>query len=337
MDALLGSLLLILFGYAISSFERYRIGTAITPLGVLIWPYIVIVLLVNLIGQHFGFFPISLKSILMFTMFAGFFALGGHICINYQMRRSDYKNDFFLNRDTEILSIIPIFRSLFIGIGVIAIITGLIHLYQNVQIHGVESIWQSEFRSDYGTGVLSHFMILSRPAFIFLFADYIISKKKSLLILLILLFFIVFARQVKYHIFGLILGGYFFALLHHALQFSIKRILKYVIIIVVLFLSTYYIGFFAVGTDYALSEKTRFWVINLFFTYLFGGPIGFSEILSNNLYPLYSSNEIFAVPINLYRFLVKDINLVDIIIHNWIPVSEHNEIFHSFYFIQFGF
>jgi len=176
--------------------------------------------------------------------------------------------------------------------------------------------------------LLSHVMILNRLAFIFLFVDFLHRRKKLVLVMLILIFLIVLVRQVKYHVFGMLLGGYYLGIFFGRIRFSIKKLLLYSVIVFLIFNITYYIGFLAISTDYALAEKTHIHLLNLFFTYLFGGPIGFSKVLQNIEYPLYSPKEIFAVPINIYRYIFQYKNYIDIIVHDWIPVSNNYDMFH---------
>ena len=83
------------------------------------------------------------------------------------------------------------------------------------------------------------------------------------------------------------------------------------------------------GINHAYSSDVQAFLFNHFFTYLFGGPIGFSEIFKDNSFPLYSYKEIFSVPINLSRIFQGDQALVDIIINKWIPVSNIRTYFHS--------
>lgn len=322
-----GSILLLGFCILISRWEYYRFGTFVTPFGAMAWPYTIVVLMINLAGRHFGFYSVSLQSVIFMMIGFIFFLLGSilyHLVIFREEKKMIYEDD-----KKEVIRLFDYYRPLFIFLAIVSIFAGLIHFFQCINQYGYENIWQMEFRTAYGTGALSHVIILSRPAFIFLFADYILKKKKSILFLLLFMLIIVFMRQSKYHIFGLILGGYFFSIFHNLIRFSYKKIMGYVLIVFILFVATYYIGFFAVGSDYALAQKTNIWLMNLFFTYLFGGPIGFSEILNNTVYPLYSAKEIIAVPINLIKFICGEKNFIDIIIRNWIPVSDHYDMFHS--------
>ena len=327
MDYILGTILLFIFCLAISKYEYAKYSTYLTPFGVLAWPYTIIVIMINFGGVHFGFFPVSFVSIFFMIITFTFFFIGGNSILFFIMKEG--KQKLCINNENKFSSLSQKYYPFFIIVAGISLIAGFYHLLNCIREFGITNIWKSDFKSAFGTGPLSHVMILSRPAFIFLSAEYLFKKRKSVLLILILLLVIVFARQVKYHIFGMILGGYFFCILQDQLKFSLKKIMIYSAIIFLLFSTTYFIGFFAVSKEYALSKQTHGWLLNLFFAYLFGGPIGFSEILKDSTYPIYSYKEIIAVPINIYKFLIGDESLVDIIIHNWIPISNRYDVFHS--------
>jgi len=225
--------------------------------------------------------------------------------------------------------LIEFYRPLFVFLALISIISGFVHFYRTVNEVGWVNIASIEFDEKYSSGLLSHVMILSRLAFIFLFADLLFSKKKYIPVLLLLMFLIVFVRQVKYHIFGLVIGGLYLSIFHKLLRVPIKKLLLGVLVAFFLFIATYYVGLLVVGGDYAFGKEPQRWVFNLFFTYLFGGPIGFSEILNDPMYPVYSLKEIIGAPVNIYRFLIGEENLIDIIVHHWIPVSNNYKMFHS--------
>ncbi len=325
MSNIIGSLLLILFCALVSYWEYSQDNTIITPFGVLAWPYTVVVTMINFGGRFFGFFPVSLKSILFVIVSLIFFLIAGRFALLF------FKNFPRSNCQAKenIQNIFDFYRPLFVFLAVISIISGLIQSYRSIGSVGWMGIASTEFAKTYESGVFAHLMILSRLGFIFLLGDYLFSKKKYILALLFGMFFIVFISQIKYHIFGIILGGVYFAISYRLINFSIKKLFLYLAIVFILFVATYYIGFLAVGSKYAVAKKTQNWLLNLFFTYLFGGPIGFSEILNNHAFPIYSLKEIFAAPINIYRFLIGDHNFIDIIIHHRISVSNHYKMFHN--------
>lgn len=299
----------------------------ITPFGVMVWPYTIVVLLINLIGKQFGFFGVSLQSITFVAISYSFFFMGGLI-INFLFTKAD--RDFELKPRTSSIidKLFDSYRPLFVFLAIISIVAGTLNFNSSIRELGWINFGSREFLEAYGSGWLSHVQNLSRLAFIFLVGDYIVKRKKYILVLIVLTFLVIFVKQVKYDIFGIILGAYFFCLLNDIIRFSIRKILLYFLGVFVVFSVSYYIGFLVIGLDYTLAARTNIRLINLFFTYLFGGPIAFSEIFSQAKYPLYSLQEIMAVPMNLFRFLTGDENLIDIVIHNWVSVSDRADMFH---------
>ncbi len=324
-----GTIILIGLCLLISYWENLRYNTYITPFSALAWPYVIVVVLINFAGVHLGFFPVSLRSNSFVFLGFLFFLMGGVFILSLVKGRIadvDYNKRLNLNLET----FFNLYRPLFVVIAILSIIAGFIHFrFSLAEVGGWINIATNDFKDVYGTGLLAHIKILSRLSFIFLFADYFHRKRKYIFILLFLMFLIVFVRQVKYQILGMILGGFYFAMLKGCIKFSLRKLAFYSILIFILFNLTYYLGFIVAGVDYAFAERTHMYLLNHFFTYLFGGPIGFSEILNQINYPIYSLKEIFAVPINILNFLFQYEDYVDIIISYWIPVSTHTEMFHS--------
>jgi len=328
MSDVLGPLVLVVFCLLVSYWEYTRFRTVVTPFGALAWPYTIVVLMINFGGTYFGFFPVSVESILFVMICFGFFLVGGYgITFLLIGRRGD--SILFKDVRKETKTFLDYYRPLFMVLALVCIVSGLFHFYELITEFGWANIGSKDFRDAYGSGILSHIELLGRSAFIFLFAYYLFYRKKSVLILLFLIGLTVIIRQVKYHIIVLLLSGIYFSYLHNLLKFNLKKIMIYALGIYVVFNLTYVIGFGAVGVDFAYSPKVQAFLLNHFFTYLFGGPIGFSEILKNPVYPMYSAEEIFAVPINMIRFLEGDFNYVNIIIGNWVPVSTIYKYFHS--------
>ena len=92
---------------------------------------------------------------------------------------------------------------------------------------------------------------------------------------------------------------------------------------------SYTIGFGALGINRTYSPRVQAFLFNHFFAYLFGGPIGFSEILKDPAYPMYSFKEIISVPLNIARFLRGDSGFVNIVFKNWVPISTIHNYFHG--------
>ena len=327
IEDILGAVLLLTLCYLISRWEKRRDGTIITPFSMLAWPYAIIVALVNLAGKHFGFFPVNMKSILFVMLCLVFFFIGGMGSVAF-FGTDNKKVGPSKNIHNRTGQLFDLYRPLFIVLAVISIIASYVHFYISIKSLGWILIASKEFEEAFGKGVLAHVAVLSKPAFIFLFADYLYRKRKSVLILLILMFLSVLALQIKGNIVSILLAGIFFAHICHLVKLNWRKVILYAGTVYILFNLSYIIGFSRIGISHAYSSHVQSYLLNHFFTYLFAGPIGFSEILSNPYYPLYTFKEIFAVPINMYNTLVGNPELVSVIFNHWIPVSSIYQYFH---------
>jgi hypothetical protein len=328
MSDLTGPCLLALFSGLISFWEYSRYRTVITPFGVTAWPYTLVVWAINAIAKHFGFFPVSLESILFVMGGLGFLMAGGFLS-TILASQDESSSIIVKGTQRDLGTMLDDYRPLFIVLAIVSIAAGTIQLLLTFRQFGLAGVATDTFRARYGSGLLSHLMILSRPAFIFLFLDALYRKKRRLWILLAAMGIIVLMRQVKYHIIVMLLASFYLAYLHGLIVFRWKKVLLYGLAAYMLFNLSYTIGFSALGLGHAYSGKVQAFLFNHFFTYLFSGPIAFSEILGDPYYPLYSGKELLAVPINIFRALHEDQNVVNIIFHKWIPVSTIHRYFHS--------
>ncbi len=319
---------LLIFGVLIplSLLERAKTSSWITPFTALAWPYAVVVLLINTVAVHFGFFPVNLKSIFLSSLGCLFFFLGGliiHICRGSEKTRQDN-----VTRDESEFSASA--RTVWIILALLALILSLVNFLRAFRIvGGWLALASTEFEDAYGKGLLAHLMLINRPAFLFLSADYLLRKKRYTLVLLLLTLLSVLILQIKNHAITLILGAVFFCYFLGLLRINLKKIFLALAGIFLLFNLSYLIGFSRIGAAGISSGKLQLYLLNHFFTYIFGGPIGFSEILNNPAFPLYSHEPIFAVPLNIIHFISGNPLRVDTIIHQWVPVSSVYGFFHS--------
>lgn len=325
----LGVLILLLFCFLVSSWEKQRDGTVITPFGLLAWPYAIVVAMINLGGIYFGFFPVSLISILFVILCLLFFKFGEwFIELTFYNTGMDKKLISF-NRE-ELKTCFDKYKLLFIVLAIISIIAGIIHFHQSLRaVGGWFFIYSKEFQYTYSRGILGHIMQLNRSAFTFLCGYYFFSKKKFTLPLLILMFLSILLAQIKTHVITTFLSGILFSYIIRVIKFNFKKLVLYGFIIFIFFNLSYAVGYSRIGLINTYSHKVQLNLLYQFFTYLFGGAIGFSEILKSPTYPIYSSKEIFAVPINFYNILFAKKELVDVIVHYWIPISTNYKYFHS--------
>ncbi|MBN2011725.1 oligosaccharide repeat unit polymerase [candidate division KSB1 bacterium] len=317
--------LLLLFAVTVSYFSYRREGLFITPINVMVWPYVIVSIMVNVVGIHFGYFAVHLKSIFFVLSCMTFFGIGGILIQKF------LNDDYEIEQQHKLQDMFTQYRSAFIIVGIIAILAGFIHFYHALnQVGGWVQIASREFEEAYGKGLLAHVMVLNRPAFLFLAAYFLYRKRVSVLALLVLMFVTVLVLQIKNNIITILLGAFYFSYLFKLVKFNLKKAFVYAIVIFVLFNVSYIIGYTRIGVSNAYSSKIQEYLVHLFFSYLFGGPIGTSEIFNYAQYPMYSMKEVFAVPINLYNvLLLGSSDIIEIIIRHWIPISTNYRFFHS--------
>jgi hypothetical protein len=328
LEEIFGTLLLVVFCFLVSLWEKSRYGTIISPFGTLAWPYAVVIALVNFTGGTIGFYSVSLLSTLFIIVGLAFFRVGGSCAalIPLKERRLD---ENVTDGHQALEAVFGFYRPLFVFLACVSIVAGVIHFHRAISDLGWIGIAGIRFEEAYGKGVLAHIMLWSRPAFFFLFADYLLTKRKTHLIFLWIIFIQVLVLQIKYHIAVLLLGSVYLGFLLGILKLNFKKIIVYACLVYLLFNITYVVGFSRIGLEYSYSPKVQFFLFNHFFTYLYGGVIGFSELLRDASVPIYSFKEIFAVPLNLYRFAVGHSDLVSVIVHHWVSVSRNYQYFHS--------
>ena len=327
MSDFLGPLILLIFCALVSYWEYGKFGTFITPFSAITWPYTIITMMINFAGQFFGFYTVSLKSILFILFCLCAFLLGAK-GIEW-MRLVKDSAGIKISKPKNIAVLLEHYRPLFITVAVISIGAGITNFYLVIGEHGWLEIALRDFRLEYSTGILSHINNLSRPAFLFLFIDFLLNGKKKILLLLLLIFILILVRQVKYHIIVLLLGGLFLGYMNGLIRITLKKLLIYGLIAYFIFNLSYVIGFSVLGLSHAYSGEVQAFLFNHFFTYLFGGPIAFSLIIDSAAYPFYTWQEVVAVPINISRAVQGEHKMVDIIMNDWVDISNITKYFHS--------
>jgi hypothetical protein len=269
-----------------------------------------------------------MKSILFVMLCLSVFFMGGSLI--YCFVRTENKHVSPLKSKTgAVHDLFDFYRPLFVSLAVLAVSAGFLHLFLSIQeVGGWENIASKDFKEIYGSGILSHIMLTGYVAFPFLVADFLTRRRKTVLLLLFLLFCIILLRQTKYQSIVLIVSSVYFCSLNRLFKVTIKKIILSAVIVYGLFNLPYLIAFSIFGVEKIYASDVHSFLFNHFFTYLFGGPIGFGRILNDPMYPLYTLNEIFAVPINIVTFLEGNSNYVNIIFHHWVSVSAIKDYLH---------
>ena len=319
----LGVIFLIFSCSLLSYWEHKKEGSLFSPFNFLVWPYIIVVTIVNLFARYFGYFSISNESILFVIGCMVSFFWGGRIVAFFKQD----KNQCFEN-ETD-FHFFDFYRPVFVFAGIVSIAASLIGFVSAINQVGWFFIGSSEFEDLYGKGLLAHISVLNRPAFIFLFADYFRTRKKYLIPILGLMFLSILVLQIKNHIITILLAAFLFSIQLNLIKINFKKLFGYSLSIYLIFNISYVIGFSRIGFANAYSLKVQLYLFNLFFAYVFGGPIAFSEIFSNPAYPLETYKEMFAVITNLLNTFQGNDSVVNVIIHKWVPISNLYRYFHT--------
>ncbi len=305
--------------------ERRLYGTYLTPLFLISAPYSFLVASINFIAVYFGYFTVSYKANLLVILFFGLFFMVGLVIRRLFPERKPLSEDEFIASR----GLADEFENYYRIAAIVAIIAGVFQLRLVLGQIGLINVGTPQFKELFGGGILGHIMLLSRPAFFFLFA--IAMRRWSTInaALLFIIFTMVAVPQVKYQIIIIIVAAVIYSVNLGVIKVSIRKMLFALIVIYFLFNISFVIGFSASGLDYAYSDKVQAFLFNHFFAYLFGGPIGFSEILEMRQYPYLSVTEVLAVPLNIYKAIIGDSQYVQIIIRHWLPISTITQYFHS--------
>ena len=329
MQDIIGVVAIFAISIPISIFEYQKFASLLTPFNLMAYPYAITVAMVNLVAVNFGFFHVSLESVFYYILCLLLFKIG-ELAVEKIAHPAVYDAKVMSFQKEQMQEIFNYYTRFFIGVAIISIVASGIHFIRALnEVGGWMFLASKEFEEAYGKGILSHVGQLNKPAFMFLFGYFFFSKKKYVPILLFLMFMAVLLLQIKTHIITTLLSGILFCYFFGIIKINLKKLLLYSLIIFALFNISYMIGFSKINVAESFSSDVQIALANHFFTYLFGGSIGFSEILKFSNYPLYSPDEIFAVPINLYNVFYGGNEVVDVVIYNWIPVSTNYQYFHS--------
>jgi len=305
--------------------ERHLYGTYLSPIVLIAAPYSLLVAAINFIAIYFGYFTVSAKANLFVILFFLLFFLVGLVIRQMFLRKN------VIREHKAAPDQIPgyEFETIFRMVAIVALLAGLLQFRQVIGQIGLINVGSAKFKELFGAGLLGHIMLLSRPTFFFLFVSLMRKWNKVNFALLVSIFLMVVIPQVKYQIIVLLVSSVIYGINIGVVRVTIRKSLFAVLTIYFLFNVSYVIGFSASGMDFAYSDKVQAFLFNHFFTYLFGGPIGFSEILEMKQYPYSTIVELVAVASNIYKAIIGDSQYIQIIIRQWIPISTITQYFHG--------
>jgi len=302
-------IIIILIIFILSLIEYKEYGSILTPFNVLVWPYLLITLYVNLFAIRRGYFPVTIKSIFFVGLNTIVFWLVGQnvwLCIRPKKYTRDFSERFkifIVKNRTPLLFIL-----------LIAILASAIQFVQIVAKIGIKGISEEVFEKTYGSGILGHLAILGYPSFMLLSSSCFIIRNKIVGLSILFMGLVILVSQIKYHLILPILAIFYFVVLSKIIKKSIVKHLCVVIILVfAIFFLTYFINFSA-RYDYRNALKSFNFIIEHAENYLIGGPIALGIFLNGYEYSL-SWKAMFQVPINIYRWLSGS--------HNFYRISEN--------------
>jgi len=303
-----------LFFLSVIEYAEYK--SILTPFNVLAWPYFVIVLFVNLLGTHMGYYAVSSRSILFVMMNLLVFWLAGQ-CVWLILRGRATVNhnravQSFIRRNYFTLSLVLW----------IATLAGVFRVISLVSEMGIQGIGTEEFSVRYGSGLLAHVSIWGYPSFVLLALAPKLTGKRIILLPLTLMAATIMVSQVKYHIIVPFLAIFYLAILSRTKVLNIKQTVVTVIALFLLFATAYLIQFSTrLGLRAALSPSSLGFIARWLLNYIAAGPIGLQYYLDGFglSAPWWG---ILAVPLNIYLFLSGGSDYVGVQVGpGFVPIS----------------
>ena len=296
-------LIFYIFFVLISGFEYDRFRTFITPYIILTFPFLLVITFVNVVGYRLGYYLISDRSILIFTLFTTVLWLGGFF-FHFKPIKSFHEQPMADLRDNK--------ESYFVIMLFIGIVAGVISLVTNW--HGISGFFDSDVDNNFGKGLWGHLTIFGYPAIIMLMPTLIREKKKWLLLLFILFILLAIIYQSKTRLFFMILGGILHYLLISKRIYRLKKVVRqtayFLVIAIAIFISIYLASFYALmGKENVGKEQVEFIINDRFLNYLVGPVISCSEDFArNDFYEPDDIRRFFTVPYNIYSLIAfKDL------------------------------
>ncbi len=203
-------------------------------ISILSLPYLIIVILNNIIASKLGFFPISDKALILYSSSVVCFYLGS---LPLNLRASTkYTNDAVIT----CLSNYKI-KTMTIVLSLIAIL-GLIKVILNLS-SGINILSLSTNEGELASGITGHILNLSYSIAPIVFLYWTYSPRKILYLLpIILLLFVNFLSFVKYHTIGFAINLFIFTILYRP-SLAKKAIILLCALITTVFVLNYAISF----------------------------------------------------------------------------------------------
>lgn len=257
-------------------FVNYKLNkNIINPFTILTLPYVIIIPANNMVFSKYGFYEVNEEVIYMLLLGCAMFFIG--TLITYQQNKirigrhndESTNNNIALNYRMKGLLVYYLICETIVGIRLINIIRsgGIIALSTN------EGLLL--------TGLSGHILLTIFPLNGVMLYHWLKNKKEWLyLVASVMCVIFYFLTFVKYHVIGLVICMYL-TLAYQERKYLKKGAIFLVGIVVLLFVSNYYIGFFYRGVS---EQITRTFYVNHFWKYIAGGLIYDNKIFDGGVY-----------------------------------------------------
>lgn len=230
-------------------------------------PYLVVIVLNNLVFSHFGFNRISDNTIWIHILASMLFFIGNYVYdqfkVKYVSKSAIKKSQEPKKYNYNLIRFIVVVSQVFV----------LCDLFVRIVMYGFDNI-SSGLEQYSSLFISSHLCILLVPLSIMLIEDYFSSKNKIDIVLNIVTIFILFSSFTKYHVIS-----YFIIVFIYICSKKPNLIFKIGLclcgIVFISFCLNYILSFIFTGTSIKLD-----FFINHFWTYISGGTINIQNGIS---------------------------------------------------------
>lgn len=278
----MGYLILVIFVveiFVLAILDRMLFGTYITPITVLSFPYLFIVLLAIIFGPGLGFFPFYYPSLWIWIIGLPIFWIPGFILATVFLQKTN-----IYNYPYSVITNIKL-DNLIINLSYLTIV---ILVYGFLNAYSKTKIGSANFESAFGSGIVGHTLLISKLFFIYL----IVRFRKINLVPLSILIFFYFSYGGKGWIFIPLISGILIRVLLRKTSLSFSLITKVLVLVFIVFYIVYRI---ALGPAMPFS-----FVFTQVFRYAFAGVLGLSEYIKQQCDVGINPTAIINPIINIY-------------------------------------
>ena len=248
-------------------YQYKREGKPVNLLSLLIVPYIVIVIINNLIIYKFGFYKINDEVLILLSCVFIIIFLGT-IPFKFSIDNHTDQNNINILKSYNIKAIK---RFLYI-VSFLGLSKALILYKQGILFNA-----DNDFEGIMGTGPIAHMLLASYSVLPIYFLNWTYNRKLKEIIPVILILLVAFSTMIKYNTIGPIISLFIFVCIYRK-NILKKAILSFAIIILLIFIANYAIGFALLG----IKVETTFYLVH-FWKYFAGSLINDNYIFSSGI------------------------------------------------------